>query len=313
MKKSVFIIAAALVALGAFSAAGSLSAQGESPEALYARGVYLFFNGRYDEAEDFFRRGTSDSPDNPVNFYFLGVIQLRLGQTEAAEESFTKGAQAELTPHGRLVDVPGHLLRIQGNERLLIEQIRREVALAHQEEERRYNEALFGDEVQQQRRRLEAGLRSGQTVPSVLSPAAGLPSFPPIQPLFSPEVSGYISEELAASDREGFIELQKDERLDENGQVVKLRYLSTEAKRRAERRQTIAEERRQAKENFVDIFDADNTESDNTTFDDTPSSGTDGDETTSPAPAVDPRSKNKEPNPPQGGPLGESGSFDDEE
>ena len=130
MKKSVFIIVAALVALGAFSAAGSLSAQGESPEALYARGVYLFFNGRYDEAEDSFRRGTSDSPDNPVNFYFLGVIQLRLGQTEAAEESFTKGAQAELTPHGRLVDVPGHLLRIQGNERLLIEQIRRAAGTA---------------------------------------------------------------------------------------------------------------------------------------------------------------------------------------
>lgn len=313
MKKSVFIISAALMTLGVFLIAGSLSAQGESPEALYARGVYLFFNGRYDEAEDCFRRGTSDSPDNPVNFYFLGVTQLRLGQTESATESFTKGARAELTPRGRLVDVPGHLLRIQGNERLLIEQIRREEALAHQEKERRFNEALFGDEVLQQRRRLEAGLRSGQTVPSVLPPASGLPSVPPIQPLFSPEVNGYISEELAASDREGFIELQKDERLDENGKIVKLNYLSTEAKRRAERRQTVAEERRTAKENFVDIFDADNTESDNTTFDSTPSSSTDGKKTTSPAAAVDPRSKNGQPNPPKGGPLGEPEPFDDED
>ena len=307
MKKSVFAVSAALLALGAFFTAGSLSAQDETPEAVYARGVYLFFNNKYDEAESCFRQAADSSPDNPANFYFLGMAQLRQGQTEPAKESFTKGARAELTPLGRLVDVPGHLLRIQGNERLLIESIRRDVSLAHQEEERRYNEALFGDEIQQQRRRLEAGLRSGQTAPAPLPAVAGLPSVPPIQPLFSPEVDGYISEELAGSDREGFIELRKDERLDENGNVVKLDYLSTEAKRRAERRRTVAEERRIAKENFVDIFDADNTESDNTTFDGgSPSAG--GQPSGS-----DQRARNKTPNPPKNKPLGEAASFDDED
>ena len=307
MKKSVFAVSAALLALGAFFTAGSLSAQDETPEAVYARGVYLFFNNMYDEAESCFRQAADSSPDNPANFYFLGMAQLRQGQTEPAKESFTKGARAELTPLGRLVDVPGHLLRIQGNERLLIESIRRDVSLAHQEEERRYNEALFGDEIQQQRRRLEAGLRSGQTAPAPLPAVAGLPSVPPIQPLFSPEVDGYISGELAGSDREGFIELRKDERLDENGNVVKLDYLSTEAKRRAERRRTVAEERRIAKENFVDIFDADNTESDNTTFDGG-SPSAEGQPSGS-----DQRARNKTPNPPKNKPLGEAASFDDED
>ena len=307
MKKIVFIVFASFLTLGVFFTAGSLSAQDETPESLYARGVYLFFNNRYDEAESCFRRGVDAFPDNPANFYFLGMTQLRRGEIESAKESFTKGAQAELTPRGRLVDVPGHLLRIQGDERLLIEKIRRDVSLAHQEEERRYNEALFGNEIQQQRRRLEAGLRSGQTAPVLPPPVAGLPSIPPIQPLFSPEVNGYISEELADSDREGFIELQKDERLDENGNIVKLDYLSTEAKRRAERRRSVAEERRIAKENFVDIFDTDNTESDNTTFDGgAPAAG-------GQPSGGDRRARNKKPNPPKDKPLGEAASFDDED
>ena len=310
MKKSVFVISALLFALCVLLTADSLSAQEETPEALYARGVYLFFNDRYEEAATCFRKGTDESPDNPANYYFLGLVQLRLGQNEPAKESFTKGAEAELTPRGRLTDVPGHLLRIQGNERLLIEQIRRDVMRAHQEEERRFSEALFGDEVQQQRRRLEAGLSSGQTAPSDVPPAAALPSVPPIQPLFSPEVDGYISEELANSDREGFIVLQKDERLDENGNVVKLNYLSTEAKRRAEMRRTIAEDRRVAKENFVDIFGADNTESDNTTFDGgaARAKSVGG----KPDAKADPRADNKSPKPPKEGATGEPAPFEDE-
>ncbi|MBO7707126.1 MAG: tetratricopeptide repeat protein [Thermoguttaceae bacterium] len=314
MKKSVFIISAAFSALCVFLTAASLSAQEETPETLYARGVSLFFCDRYDEAEACFRKGIELSPDNPANYYFLGVAQLRLGRAEEAGESFAKGAEAELTPRGRLVDVPGHLLRIQGDERLLIEQIRRRAALEHQEKMRRFNEALFGDEIQHQRRRLEAGLRSGQTPSSDLPPAAGLPLIPPIRPLFSPEVNGYISEELADSDREGFINLQKDERLDENGNVVKLNYLSTEAKRRAEMRRTIAEDRRIAKENFVDIFGADNTESDNTTFDGGTSPAKSAGGKSSPnAPKSDPRTKNKEPQPPKNVPVGEPAPFGDEE
>ena len=144
MKKSVFIISAAFSALCVFLTAASLSAQEETPETLYARGVSLFFNDRYDEAEACFRKGIELSPDNPANYYFLGVAQLRLGRAEEAGESFAKGAEAELTPRGRLVDVPGHLLRIQGDERLLIEQIRRRAALEYQEKTRRFNEALFG-------------------------------------------------------------------------------------------------------------------------------------------------------------------------
>ncbi len=266
MKKSVFIIFAALFVCGFFAAA-SFGAQTETPEALYARGVYLFFNGRYDEAESCFRRGTELSSENPANFYYLGLTQLRSGREEQARESFKKGAEAEWSPRGRLVDVPGHLIRIQGNERLLIEEVRRDVAKDRREEAQRLSDALFGSEVQQQRRRLAAALASGQTVSSAVPAADGLPSVPPIQPLFSPEVNGYLSEELAQADREGFINLQKDERLDEDGNIVKLDYLSTEAKRRAEKRRTIAEERRLAKENFVDIFDTENTASDNTTFD----------------------------------------------
>ena len=269
MKKTIFA-AAVLFFLGIFGMPAVLlpaETPTPSPDELYGQGVYLFFNGRYDESVPYFRRAAEADPENPANYYFLGLSQWRMGDNEEAKRSFTKGAEAEQTPRGRLIDIPGHLIRIQGNERTFIENVRREVSRSYQEKERLRREALYGSDIQQQRRRLAASLAAGAAEQQVPSPDANLPSVPPIRPLFTPEVDGYISEELASADKEGFISLQKDERLDENGNVVKLDYLSIEAKKRAERRRTVAEERRIAKETFVDVFDTENTSSDNTTFD----------------------------------------------
>ena len=276
MKKTIFVIAA-LFFLGIFGMPPVLrSAETPAPSSdeLYGQGVYLFFNGRYDESAPYFSRAAEADPDNPANYYFLGLLQWRMGRSEEAARLFTKGAEAEQTPRGRLADIPGHLIRIQGNERAFIEKIRSEVSRSYQEKERLRREALYGSDIQQQRRRLAASLAAGEAQPQVSPADANLPSVPPIRPLFTPEVDGYISEELANADKEGFINLQKDERLDENGNIVKLDYLSTEAKKRAERRRTVAEDRRIAKETFVDVFDTENTSSDNTTFDGQRASGT---------------------------------------
>ncbi|MGI5831669.1 MAG: tetratricopeptide repeat protein [Thermoguttaceae bacterium] len=264
MKKCVFLVLATLGIYGFF--VGALRAQTPQADELYARGLYLFFNDRYAEAEPLFRQGAELAPENPALFYFLGLSQGRLGESDEAHRSFTKGAEAELTPRGRLVDVSGHLRRIQGNERLALEDIRREVHRAAQERERRLNEAIYGNELLQQRRRLTASLASGKAAAPPAIPSGNLPSVPPIRPLLTTEINGYISEELANADREGFINLQKHERLDESGNVIKVEYLSTEAQKRAERRRTIAEERRIARETFVDIFDIENTSSDSTVF-----------------------------------------------
>ena len=173
MKKCVFLVLATLGIYGFF--VGALRAQTPQADELYARGLYLFFNDRYAEAEPLFRQGAELAPENPALFYFLGLSQGRLGESDEAHRSFTKGAEAELTPRGRLVDVSGHLRRIKG----MTTGARRYPSRGpscRAERERRLNEAIYGNELLQQRRRLTASLASGKAAAPPAIPSGNLPS-----------------------------------------------------------------------------------------------------------------------------------------
>ncbi|MDO5829322.1 MAG: hypothetical protein Q4Q25_04135 [Methanocorpusculum sp.] len=286
MKKSVFWISAVFLLCGISLFAGNNTAFSDDsdvatvlPEELYGRGVTLFFEESYGEAKSLFQQSLDQDPENPAYHYFFGLSLLREGDTEAADASFLSGAQAEYTSRGRLVDVPGHLRRIQGEERVKIEKIRSAVGNAYKDWIRRRQEVLYGNELEQQRRVLAANLESVSAGimenPGNLSfEANGLPSVPPIRPFATEEIDGYLSEELASYGIENIIELKSEFELDENGNTVKdengepkLKVsLSTAEQKRLARKEQLEKERAAAKENFVDVLGSDDESGSGTTF-----------------------------------------------
>ncbi len=258
----------------------------------YGRGVEAFYRGDYQIAKSSLENANKADPDNPAPLYFLGLCSLRNGETEQAKSLFFSAAEKEYTPSGRLVYIPGHLRRIQGNERMMIEEIRKEVGAINQEKERRRQFALYGRVIDKNRRFLCGGTES---TPSPLPPKSteplipsssdsnvpassegrdltSLPSVPPIRPLAEPEVDGYVSYELADSGVGDIIILKEEYVTDEFGNVLKddegnpvLRTsLSTKGQRRKDAKEARARAIERARSEFEDIYSMDS--SDNTAF-----------------------------------------------
>lgn len=288
MKKTAFFLLIVTLFFRGFLTAGeSETSDGPSADLLYGRGVEFFFADRYAEAADLFQQASAIDAENPAYLYFLGLCHFREGDPDEARLRFTQGAEAEFTPRGGLVYVPGHLRKIQGNERVLIEQIRQDVGRARQEKERRRQIALYGDLVDRHRRRLCGELtsnlssdlsfeRSGATVSTPSSPSSAdpLPVVPPIRPLTRPEIDGSISPVLAQYGVDEIIQLRDEYAMDqfgnvlkdENGQPILKTSLSTAEQKRIALKEKKEKERAEAEEKFVDIFSDDEVSSDNTAF-----------------------------------------------
>lgn len=278
MKKSAILVSAFLLC-GFVLSAGEAFGQASAgllpdPDALYSQGVSLFYNGNYSEAERLLQQAWDQERDNPAYLYFIGLCRLRQGDEHEAQIWFVQGAEAELTPQGRLIDVPGHLRRIQGNERLSIEKTRSLVFKAYQSKEFQRQLQIYGDDVQRQRRALNDILAHRMDAGQNVASSDTLPSVAPINPLVNPEVDGYLSAELAAAGEGIFTpwnEFETDEngnvRKDERGNPIRKKYRSSAEQRRAADREQMKKEREEARKNFVDVFDSDEEEDDGTTFD----------------------------------------------
>lgn len=234
----------------------------------YSRGVHLFFDGRSAEASNEFAAASAAAPDNPVYYYFIGLCFSRQGDEESALAMFQLGAEAELTAKGQLVDVGEHLRRIQGDERLKIEEVRQETLKLWREKEARRQEALYGETLSRQKEYLSqskitvVGLNSESQSAETVS-ADNLPLVPPIMPLSRTEISSRESEELAASQKDELFYLK-----DEVGKVA----LSSSAQRRRQLREKQLlykdPENRPAADGskFVDIYAADQVAADGEAF-----------------------------------------------
>lgn len=237
--------------------AGIASAQDQaSAVESYSRGIHLFFDGQYVEAARQFDAALAADDTNPVYYYFRGLCGLRQENTEDARKYFQAGGQAECTPKGAAVDIGGHLRRIQGQERLLIEEVRRQARRIYQENETKRQIALYGETLERQKERLEATVHSvvssDEPVESAAAPnASDLPSVPPILPFSRGEETADISTELAETELDEVIYLK-----DEMGKISLS--TSTQRRRRAreERLKNVDPAARPAADGtpFVDIF-----------------------------------------------------------
>lgn len=121
-------------ALLAFGSLVSLPAVGSAQDVLselYGRGVHAYFAGDSTGALTFLDDADKAGSTDPRVFYFRGLVKAGLGMTDEAVADFDKGANLEVTSK-RAVEVGKALARIQGANRLQIEDARRKARLTAQ-------------------------------------------------------------------------------------------------------------------------------------------------------------------------------------
>ena len=99
-----------------------------SVRAVYGDGVHSFYAGNFQQSYDYLSQVIDIGTDDPRVYYFRGLSALRLGSQTEADEDFRKGAAFE-AERGNTRTVSRALERIQGPDRLLLEQSRSKARL----------------------------------------------------------------------------------------------------------------------------------------------------------------------------------------
>lgn len=110
---------------GTVVAASDESSAGDS----YGRGVHAYFTGDSAAAEQLFAQAIGEDPHDPRPFYFRALCLLRQGRRDAALSDVMIGAALEARSPGTY-PVGKALERVQGGDRLLLEQYRWRVQAA---------------------------------------------------------------------------------------------------------------------------------------------------------------------------------------
>ena len=97
--------------------------------AIYGDGVHSFYAGNFQQSYDYLSQVIDIGTDDPRVYYFRGLSALRLGSQRDADDDFKKGATFE-AQRGNTRTVSRALERIQGPDRLLLEQSRSNARLA---------------------------------------------------------------------------------------------------------------------------------------------------------------------------------------
>lgn len=166
----------------------------EAQENSYAKGLGLFYNGNYPEALDSLNKAATAAPQDPRPCFFIGVCLSRMGQQDKAYSMYKVASAREYLPGGRQVNVDNSLRRIQGAERLAIEQARKDVAAIWAEKQKARSIKKYGNKVQKQSELLTKQDPATAPVPKVDAPkttapaadaktTSNLPTVSPITPL----------------------------------------------------------------------------------------------------------------------------------
>jgi tetratricopeptide (TPR) repeat protein len=133
------------LAIAAPSARPSLA--GDMPPALatgYGNGVHAYNEGDYQCSYDELSRVIEAGSNDPRVFYFRGLAALKLGRTDEADADFQQGANLEADGVGGRV-VSRALERIQGCDRLKLEQFRSQARVAAVQRDREAIRQRYSD------------------------------------------------------------------------------------------------------------------------------------------------------------------------
>ncbi|NLZ02284.1 MAG: hypothetical protein GXY25_17340, partial [Pirellulaceae bacterium] len=155
-----------------------LTPSGDAQEALYGQlyglGVHSYYSqdyaGAYEHLTDAIKSGSHD----PRAYYFRGLSYLRLGREEEARMDFDKGAEFEADPQTSSFNVPRALERVQGADRLMLEEYRRKARAIALNREIQQREQRYGEIRAEQTRALRAQTEDAPEAPvGISAPAEG--------------------------------------------------------------------------------------------------------------------------------------------
>ena len=162
------VVAASLIA----NATATVVRAGDDQFAItasYGMGVHAYYSGHYQRSHEDFSGAIEAGSIDPRVFYFRGLAAIKLGRFDEAQADFAEGASKEAAGWGGR-SVSRSLERVQGPDRLRLEQYRvraRVVAIKSDREasKRRYGEQTTAEpNVLRQRR--PAGIPAGEDTPT---------------------------------------------------------------------------------------------------------------------------------------------------
>ncbi|RCS52836.1 hypothetical protein DTL42_08365 [Bremerella cremea] len=109
---------------------------------LYGSGVHAYYRGDFAEAQKLLGTVVEEGTSDPRVYYFLGLADHKLGEEDQAKANFTKGAELELD-RSQVYPVSKSLERVQGSERLLLEEYREKVRTAVYLQKKKEERALY--------------------------------------------------------------------------------------------------------------------------------------------------------------------------
>ena len=98
----------------------------DTADVYYGRGVQAFYDEDWRRAESYFDRAVTYAPSRPHAYYFRGIARHRLGRPIEADQDLHQGAMLE-AGRGRSYEVGMALLRLGGQDRRLLDQVRVEM------------------------------------------------------------------------------------------------------------------------------------------------------------------------------------------
>ncbi|MGB9687881.1 tetratricopeptide repeat protein [Thermogutta sp.] len=177
MLRTILCGLAAAFAVGA----ASLMAQDSILSQLYGQGVHKYFARDYSGAFEAFNSAIENGSDDPRCYYFRGLTYLQLGREDEAKEDFKKGAELEMKSATKFFNVSRALQRIQGRQRLLIEEYRTQARLTVMMELEKQRRARY-EELRREEARVLDRSAPPVGIPQVSAPAEVTPAQPAAQP-----------------------------------------------------------------------------------------------------------------------------------
>ena len=166
-------------------------------EAEYSRGLNMFALGDYNQAFDNFTQACRANPNDPRPIYYQGICQARLNGESVAIPYYQKAALVEMAAKGGTYDIGKALQRVQGVERLTLENVRKQVRDLWRKLNAEAQTRLYGETLNKEKERLSVENRiagsdsAGASAPAPASRTASqsgdLPAVAPIAPLTKEE------------------------------------------------------------------------------------------------------------------------------
>lgn len=163
---------------GLLVGAATLLAQESVLSQFYGQGVHKYFMRDYARAFEDFNTAIENGSDDPRCYYFRGLTYLQLGREDEARADFAKGAELEMKSVTKFFNVSRALERIQGRQRLMIEEYRAQARLGVMRELEQQRRARY-EELRREEARVLDRSAPPVGIPEV-SPPAGAPG--PVAP-----------------------------------------------------------------------------------------------------------------------------------